>query len=199
MTSRIAPRVTDDTAGQIRSIALELFAEQGFDGTSLQQIADRLGFTKAALYYHYRSKDELLEAVVEPLFADLEAAMDAAETSEGAKPANRRKRLEDYVDCLLSHRDVLGYLFRDLAALGRQKVAQRGLALEERISTAIAGTDLSLVNRIRVSFAINGMQGAIVGHADATPDQLRGPVLEGIDAALRAVRRDITARTKAGR
>jgi len=87
VTGLSTPRVADDTASQIRQVALDLFSEQGFDGTSLQQIADRLGVTKAALYYHYRSKDELLAAVVEPLFTNLEAFMDSAESSEGRKPA----------------------------------------------------------------------------------------------------------------
>ncbi len=79
------------------------------------------------------------------------------------------------MDCLLAHRDVLGRLSRDLAVLGRPAVAKRGLALQDRISTAIAGTDLSMQNRIRVSFALSGVQGAIAVHADATFDQLRGP------------------------
>ena len=197
MTGLSTPRVADDTASQIRQVALDLFSEQGFDGTSLQQIADRLGVTKAALYYHYRSKDELLAAVVEPLFTNLEAFMDSAESSEGRKPAHRRQRLAAYVDCQLAHRDVLGFLSRDLAVLGRPAVAKRSLALRDRISTAIAGSDLSLQNRIRVSFALSGVQGAIVTHAEATPDELRGPVLEGIHAALRAVRRDISAAARA--
>src|SRR5215475_13717231 len=50
-----APR--GDTRERIQSIALELFAEQGYEKTSLREIAERLGVTKAALYYHFRSKE----------------------------------------------------------------------------------------------------------------------------------------------
>jgi len=184
----------EDTSSRIRAVALDLFAAQGFEGTTLQQIADRLGFTKAALYYHYRSKDELLSAVVEPFFADMEAVMDSAETGPGRKASNRRKRLDDFVDCLLTHRKVLGFLSRDLAALGRQDVAQRSQALQERLSAAIAGNiNLSPENRVRVSFALSGAQGAIVDNSEASADQLRGPVLDCVDAILRAVGRSITA------
>ena len=44
-------------------MALDLFIEKGFDGTSLREIAEQLGFTKAALYYHFASKDDILMAL----------------------------------------------------------------------------------------------------------------------------------------
>jgi AcrR family transcriptional regulator len=45
-----------DTRARIQQVALELFAEQGYDKTSLREIAERLDVTKAALYYHFKSK-----------------------------------------------------------------------------------------------------------------------------------------------
>ena len=47
-----------DTRARIQQIALELFAEHGYERTSLREIAERLGVTKAALYYHFKSKEE---------------------------------------------------------------------------------------------------------------------------------------------
>ena len=41
-----------DTRARIQQVALEMFAEQGYERTSLREIAERLGVTKAALYYH---------------------------------------------------------------------------------------------------------------------------------------------------
>lgn len=61
-----------DTRGRIQEVALELFAEQGYDSTSLREIADRLGVTKAALYYHFRSKEEIVVATVEDFLADID-------------------------------------------------------------------------------------------------------------------------------
>src|SRR5262245_66344943 len=48
------------TRERILDVALELFNEQGYDKTSLREIAERLDITKAALYYHFRSKADIL-------------------------------------------------------------------------------------------------------------------------------------------
>ena len=55
--------MTSDTRQRILDVAAELFAEQGYDGTSLREIAERIGVTKAALYYHFQSKDQILQAL----------------------------------------------------------------------------------------------------------------------------------------
>src|ERR1039457_770640 len=49
-----------DTRQRIQAVALELFAEQGYEKTSLREIAERLGVTKAALYYHFKSKEAIV-------------------------------------------------------------------------------------------------------------------------------------------
>jgi len=49
---------------QILQVALELFSRQGYDKTSLREIAERLEVSKAALYYHFTSKEEMLRALV---------------------------------------------------------------------------------------------------------------------------------------
>lgn len=54
-----------DTKERILETALELFAQNGYPGTSMNDIAGRLGFTKATLYKHYTSKQEILDRIVE--------------------------------------------------------------------------------------------------------------------------------------
>ena len=54
-----------ETNERILETALELFAQNGYLGTSMNDIAGRLGFTKAALYKHYTSKQEILDRIVE--------------------------------------------------------------------------------------------------------------------------------------
>src|SRR5580700_10584334 len=49
-----------ETRERILEIALELFTTQGYDRTSLRDIAERLGTTKAALYYHFARKEDIL-------------------------------------------------------------------------------------------------------------------------------------------
>ncbi|HEX4724728.1 MAG TPA: helix-turn-helix domain-containing protein [Pseudonocardiaceae bacterium] len=60
------------TRQKIQQVALELFSEQGYDKTSLREIAERLDVTKAALYYHFRTKED----IVTSLFDDFLALVD---------------------------------------------------------------------------------------------------------------------------
>ena len=57
--------MSGDTKERIMETALELFAEKGYLGTSMNDIAKQLGFTKAALYRHYTGKQEILNRIVE--------------------------------------------------------------------------------------------------------------------------------------
>lgn len=77
MDDTIAPVEAEPAAARtrdrIQQVALELFAEHGYDGTSLRQIADRLAITKAALYYHFQSKDEIVTSVVTDMFVRVDS------------------------------------------------------------------------------------------------------------------------------
>jgi AcrR family transcriptional regulator len=53
------------TRARIQQVALDLFAEKGYEATSLREIAEQLGVTKAALYYHFKTKDEIVESLAE--------------------------------------------------------------------------------------------------------------------------------------
>lgn len=65
-----------DTKERILDAALELFARCGYLGTSMSDIAKQLGITKAALYKHYASKQEIFDAIVESTAARYEADTD---------------------------------------------------------------------------------------------------------------------------
>lgn len=56
-----------NTKERILEEALRLFAQSGYMGTSMNDIADQLGVTKAALYKHYKSKQEILDSIVEKM------------------------------------------------------------------------------------------------------------------------------------
>jgi AcrR family transcriptional regulator len=55
---------TASTRDRILAVATELFSRHGYAATPLSDIAAALGITKAALYYHFRSKDEILDAIM---------------------------------------------------------------------------------------------------------------------------------------
>ncbi|MEJ8670530.1 MULTISPECIES: TetR/AcrR family transcriptional regulator [unclassified Streptomyces] len=61
-----------DTRQRIQDVALELFAEQGYEKTSLREIAERLEVTKAALYYHFKTKEEIIVSLFEDLTKPIE-------------------------------------------------------------------------------------------------------------------------------
>jgi AcrR family transcriptional regulator len=81
------------TRQQILETAQRLFTELGYDATSLQMIADEMGLTKAAVYYHFRAKDEILHAAMLPGIQRLKALLDEAAAIRG-----RRARIEHLVD-----------------------------------------------------------------------------------------------------
>ena len=56
-----------NTRQRIQDVALELFAEQGYEKTSLREIAERLDVTKAALYYHFKTKEDILTSIFDDL------------------------------------------------------------------------------------------------------------------------------------
>ena len=100
------------TAAQARIVeaAVDLFAEHGVGGTSLQMIADALGVTKAAVYHQFRTKDEIVLAVAQAELARVEAAVAAAE----AEPNRAREVLvEHIVDLAVERRRLEGMLLGD--------------------------------------------------------------------------------------
>lgn len=82
-----------DTKERVLETALELFAQNGYLGTSMNDIARRLGLTKAALYKHYTGKQELLDRIVERM-----DQMDAARAAAYEMPeADRDGSAEAYL------------------------------------------------------------------------------------------------------
>jgi AcrR family transcriptional regulator len=102
------------TAAQTRVIdaALDLFAEHGISGTSLQMIADAIGVTKAAVYHQYNTKDEIVLAVAQVVLARLDAAVTAAE-AERSRARARDVLIGKMIDLAVERRRVASVLQRD--------------------------------------------------------------------------------------
>jgi AcrR family transcriptional regulator len=64
---------------RILDAALQLIAEHGVGGTSLQMIADAIGVTKAAVYHQFKTKEQIVIALTERELGGLEEALEAAE------------------------------------------------------------------------------------------------------------------------
>ena len=86
-----------DTRARIQQVALELFAEQGYERTSLREVAERLGVTKAALYYHFKSKEDIVRSFTEDYFARMDALI------AWGSPDTIARRLRDHLDAGADH------------------------------------------------------------------------------------------------
>jgi hypothetical protein len=76
-----------DTRARIQQVAVELFAEQGYEKTSLREIAERLHVTKAALYYHFKSKEDIVASLVADYVGQIDALI-------GWRPSRARRTPE---------------------------------------------------------------------------------------------------------
>ena len=97
---------------RIISAALELFAQNGVGGTSLQMIADAIGVTKAAVYHQYNTKDEIVLAAAQAELERVDAVVRAAEAE--STPAQARKTLvTGMVDLAVAHRRTVSTVLND--------------------------------------------------------------------------------------
>ena len=69
-------RTGADTRREAQRVALDLFTRQGYESTSLRQIADALGINKASLYYHFPSKEAILRSLVAERGSEAERLLD---------------------------------------------------------------------------------------------------------------------------
>ena len=96
-------RAKEDTKRAILKAATTLFEQRGYDGFSLRQVAEGIGYTATTIYLYFKDKDELLLAVCAEGFAEFGAALEAAARSI-ADPALRIREIgRAYIDFGLSH------------------------------------------------------------------------------------------------
>jgi AcrR family transcriptional regulator len=177
-----------DTRSAIRDAAIELFARHGYERTSLREIAEQLGMTKAALYYHYPSKQSLLLAIIEPLIAEWKTAADKAETM-AHNTSSVRQVLGECLDVLLRHRAIAGMFSRDapavFEAIGR--MYEDIVDVHQRLHTWLAGPTPSGADRVRAFAATEVLGTALAGidFADTSDEELRAILLDAASAVLR--------------
>ncbi len=173
-TSRATAASMSGSAQRVLSTAAELFAAHGYDGTSLQLIADHLGVTKAAVYYHFRTKNELLLALIEPALRDLQQLLDQVAEPPRTN-AQRTERLNAFIDYLIRYRGVT-FLCQDAGALGEPTVRQHGHELQQRAQTLLTSEhpdDGDAITRLWGAAALQGLYAAMVSSPDAPPQWLR--------------------------
>ncbi|NUR32320.1 MAG: TetR/AcrR family transcriptional regulator [Catenulispora sp.] len=139
----------EGTKARIQQAALELFVVHGYEKTSLREIADRLGITKAALYYHYASKQELLKSITQPLIDEFEVLVAAA--------PDRDTLLRSYVGVLSRHQAVFQLVANDHASLAAAELVERSARLRRDIVRQLAGPEPTPVDYVLASAAFGAM------------------------------------------
>lgn len=131
-----------ETRERIIAAALELFAEHGAAGTSLQMIADALGVTKAAVYHQFRTKEDIVLAVVQPTLLQLQALLQQVETCPDAA-AQRDRVVEGLVDVVLDQRRVMAALHGDPGMMEFLHGHLHSIAVMQRLQVLLLGPDPS--------------------------------------------------------
>lgn len=142
------------TRGAIIESAKELFSTNGYEATSLEDIAARLGMSRASALFHFQSKRALLMAIVEPLFLDLESLFkrfDAYRSPLSAQP--RRQLLMAYCDVLITHRHATILVAQDLTSIIQLDWPKAGPEVATHLMALLAGPDADRYQKIRAKSA----------------------------------------------
>jgi len=169
------------TRERIQAVALELFTEQGYDATSLREISERLGVTKAALYYHFRTKEDIIASLIADRIARLDELVDWSRV-QPPTAENRRDLLRRYSELLYAngYDKLVRFIERNQSSLGHRKL---GPDMRERmleLAAFLSGPDEPLTTRLRCSMALFALHAGLFVALDpeATMEEQRAAALE---------------------
>ena len=126
-----------DTRDRVLQVAQALFAEHGYRGTSLRDIAKRIGIKAPSLLHHFPSKQQLYLAVLDRMFQSLEDAANAIAWGRENRQDRMRQAVGDAIDFIASHSDFMRIMWKEMAdesGIGRQVLKRR---LPPLTSTAV--------------------------------------------------------------
>ncbi|OEV01785.1 MULTISPECIES: TetR/AcrR family transcriptional regulator [Streptomyces] len=151
-----------NTRQRIQDIALELFAERGYEKTSLREIAEQLGVTKAALYYHFRTKEDLVTSLFEDLV--LGPADEVIVWAEARQPTTLETKLEilnRYSACISKATPLVRFMHENQAALRELSVGEQMKARMFTLLELIKDEDAALSDQVRCSSALFTMHSSL--------------------------------------
>ena len=124
----VEPRA-ENRRGELLDAAAAAFARRGYDGTSVRDVAAEVGVQPSSIYYFFRAKDDLFEAVYERGVDEIMAAVEAA-TRTARRPWSRLERAAiAHLEALLGGTDycvvVASIVPRGASDLDRRLIRQR--------------------------------------------------------------------------
>lgn len=162
------------TRQQIVETAQRLFVDRGYQSTSLQSIANDMGLTKAAVYYHFRTKAQILQASLDPAVEEMTVLLD-----ELAGMTSRRERLDAYavgwVDFLVRNRELGTMLLHDPEIRAASVYAEND-GRRRRILRVLFGSSPTPAERMAYVMCVWMLEG--LGElSDLSDDDLRATLL----------------------
>jgi len=166
---------TADTKNQILENARELFAEHGYDGTSIRQLTASLSITPAALYYHFASKNEVLEGLAAKLHDRSEIFLTRIRDFDQSQES-MREALTLYYELLADDINVFRLVYND-AAIQHSPIGQRLRSQARDFYAYLVGPDPSVEDRMRAAGAV-GIIRLSLEQRGVDPDKYRDVVVE---------------------
>jgi AcrR family transcriptional regulator len=152
-----------DTRGRILDVALDLFTVQGYDKTTLRQIAERLGFTQAAIYYHFAAKEDILVALHLRLHQLARPVLDELAAEEG--PSGWAAVLRRLVDTMLAEHKLFILHQRNQTALSSLHIkGHEGdhEDMEQQFRQILGNPAIPARDRVRLSCALGALLSALM-------------------------------------
>ncbi|MET7381537.1 TetR/AcrR family transcriptional regulator [Streptomyces sp. NPDC005526] len=179
-----------NTRQRIQDVALELFAEQGYEKTSLREIAEHLQVTKAALYYHFKTKEEILVSLFEDLTQPIEDLIEwgrrQPHTLETKQEIVRR-----YSDALAGAAPLFRFMQENQATVRELRIGDTFKDRMRCLRDIIIDPDASLTDQVRCVSALFTLHAGmfVMQDVQGDPEEKRKAVLEvAIDLVTQADR-----------
>lgn len=190
-TATAEPAGSSTTRGRLVEAAVRLFTRHGFAGTSLQMIADELGFTKAAIYYHFRTREQLLTAVLDPVLRQMQQIVEEAENLRGVH--SRADRMVcGYAELAVRNRALVSVLGTDPSVNEALRTRSEWDNVIDRQMSLLADVDPGPAGTVKAAMVFSGIAGgAGIASAGLTDEELHHHLTE---AARRALGLRITRR-----
>jgi AcrR family transcriptional regulator len=150
---------------------LELFAQHGVGGTSLQMIADTIGLTKAAVYHQFKTKDEIVLAAAEDELSRLEAVLEAARIQK-SRVRSRQVLLTGIVDLAVDRRRTVSVILSDPVVLRFFDGHERYMSVVERLNDLLMGPGGGEDDRVQTAMFMAAISGAVMHPMVADLDDL---------------------------
>jgi AcrR family transcriptional regulator len=167
MSTRAAQ--AERTRQQIIETAQRLFAEIGYDATSLQMIADEMGLTKAAVYYYFPAKSDILAEAMSPGIQRLGALLDEAAALRGRR-ARTEHLVDGFADFLVRNRHAV--IASVDPAVSKHPADAAALEMRDRAMTLMFGDQPAPAERLAVN-AVFLLPKSLPGVVDLADEELR--------------------------